>query len=161
SDRIQIGDYLIEIKADAAEQQSPTADDQLTQPIEKPERAPSSLTNIPEMQLGGPNAETVKLPATLQATAEPGGNGVAAAAAATPAPVLEPKPALPPAPAPAPAPALEPKSKPAPEPAADTSLARLTVLSSNFAGVEYELNDATMVLGRTDDNDIVINHRSI
>jgi pSer/pThr/pTyr-binding forkhead associated (FHA) protein len=37
---------------------------------------------------------------------------------------------------------------------------RVAILSTNFAGQEYELV-AAMVIGRTDDNDIVVNHRSI
>jgi pSer/pThr/pTyr-binding forkhead associated (FHA) protein len=149
SDRIQIGDYLIELKADT-EAATPGAEDQLTEPIEKPERASSSSSSIPVMQaVGVPNAETVKIPNTLTSTKPEhggnGGNGVSAAAAVTPAPVLERKltPAVP------------------EQPAEDATQARLTVLSSNFAGVEYELTETTMVLGRTDDNDIVINHRSI
>lgn len=148
SDRIQIGDYLIELKADTGEAPPAVADDQLTQPIEKPERAASSSSSIPVMQLGGPNAETVKLPSQLVSSAvqtAPGGNGVSAAAALTPAPVLEPT----------------PPPDVAERQADEETQARLTVLSSNFAGVEYELNESTMVLGRTDDNDIVINHRSI
>jgi pSer/pThr/pTyr-binding forkhead associated (FHA) protein len=151
SDRIQIGDYLIELKADTAETTPAAADDQLTQPIEKPERAASSSSSIPVVSAAASlsNVETVKLPSTLPpGKAEHGsngGNGVSAAAAVTPAPVIERKltPAVPEA------------------PADDAALARLTVLSSNFAGVEYELTEPTMVLGRTDDNDIVINHRSI
>lgn len=39
--------------------------------------------------------------------------------------------------------------------------ARLIVVSSNFARQEFPLEKAAMVLGRTDDNDIVLNHRSI
>lgn len=147
SDRIQIGDYLIELKAENGEGTPPAPDDQLTQPIEKPERAASSSSSIPVMQEAGPNVETIKLPSQLKAAAkgEHGGNGISAAAAVTPAPVLEPRP--PPA-------ASEPQAD-------DAAPGRLTVLSSNFAGVEYELAETTMVLGRTDDNDIVINHRSI
>ena len=38
---------------------------------------------------------------------------------------------------------------------------RLFVVSSNFAGQEFVLDKAAMVIGRTDENDIVINHRSI
>jgi pSer/pThr/pTyr-binding forkhead associated (FHA) protein len=38
---------------------------------------------------------------------------------------------------------------------------RLVVLSSNFAGKEFELSRPQMIVGRTDENDIVINHRSI
>src|SRR4029077_9341590 len=38
---------------------------------------------------------------------------------------------------------------------------KLVVVSSNFAGKEYELSRPQMIVGRTDENDIVINHRSI
>jgi len=39
--------------------------------------------------------------------------------------------------------------------------ARLIVVSSNFARQEFPLEKAAMIIGRTDDNDIVLNHRSI
>ncbi len=39
--------------------------------------------------------------------------------------------------------------------------ARLIVISSNFARQEFPLEKGAMVIGRTDDNDIVLNHRSI
>src|SRR5678816_1156780 len=38
---------------------------------------------------------------------------------------------------------------------------RVVILSTNFAGQEYELSKPAMVIGRTEDNDICINHRSI
>ncbi|HEX4404678.1 MAG TPA: FHA domain-containing protein [Polyangia bacterium] len=44
--------------------------------------------------------------------------------------------------------------------AADTS-ARLVVLTSELAGQEFSLARASVVIGRTDENDVVINHRSI
>jgi len=40
-------------------------------------------------------------------------------------------------------------------------VARLAVVSSNFAGQEFVLDKAAVVIGRTDENDVVINHRSI
>jgi len=39
--------------------------------------------------------------------------------------------------------------------------ARLIVVSTNFARQEFLLEKATVVIGRTDDNDVVLNHRSI
>ena len=39
--------------------------------------------------------------------------------------------------------------------------ARLVVVSSNFAGKEFKLDKAQCVIGRTDENDVVVNHRSI
>jgi pSer/pThr/pTyr-binding forkhead associated (FHA) protein len=44
--------------------------------------------------------------------------------------------------------------------AAETS-ARLVVLTSELAGQEFSLARASVVIGRTDENDVVINHRSI
>src|SRR5262249_34174445 len=42
-----------------------------------------------------------------------------------------------------------------------TGYGKLVVLSSNFAGKEFELSRPQMIIGRTEENDIVINHRSI
>lgn len=39
--------------------------------------------------------------------------------------------------------------------------ARLIVVSTNFARQEFPLEKAAVVIGRTDDNDVVLNHRSI
>jgi pSer/pThr/pTyr-binding forkhead associated (FHA) protein len=49
---------------------------------------------------------------------------------------------------------------PGPRPAAETN-ARLVVLTSDIAGQEFSLARASVVIGRTEENDIVINHRSI
>src|SRR6185295_16405606 len=38
---------------------------------------------------------------------------------------------------------------------------KLVVFSSNFAGKEFDLSRPQMIIGRTDENDICINHRSI
>ena len=38
---------------------------------------------------------------------------------------------------------------------------KLVILSSNFAGRELDLTRSQMIIGRTEDNDLVINHRSI
>jgi pSer/pThr/pTyr-binding forkhead associated (FHA) protein len=39
--------------------------------------------------------------------------------------------------------------------------ARLVVLTTELAGMEFELNRASLVIGRTDENEVVLNHRSI
>jgi pSer/pThr/pTyr-binding forkhead associated (FHA) protein len=39
--------------------------------------------------------------------------------------------------------------------------ARLVILNSNLAGLDFPVEKAECVIGRTEDNDIVINHRSI
>jgi ABC transport system ATP-binding/permease protein len=43
---------------------------------------------------------------------------------------------------------------------ADTA-GRLVCVSTNFPGQEWLLNKSLMVIGRTEDNDVVVNHRSI
>jgi pSer/pThr/pTyr-binding forkhead associated (FHA) protein len=55
-----------------------------------------------------------------------------------------------------PAPVLPPSAMPASD-----APARLVVVSSNFAGQQFTLEKAAVVIGRTDENDIVVNHRSI
>jgi pSer/pThr/pTyr-binding forkhead associated (FHA) protein len=44
---------------------------------------------------------------------------------------------------------------------APESPARVAVVSTNFAGREFTLGKPVMVIGRTEDNDIVLDHRSI
>lgn len=44
---------------------------------------------------------------------------------------------------------------------AHESPARVAVVSSNFAGREVVLSKSVMVIGRTEDNDVVLDHRSI
>ena len=116
SDRVQIGDYLIELKAEGAEQPVPY-EDARTQPIERldPQQLARAVTPQP-----------VPMPPMALADTDPG------ARAATAVPMT-----------------------------ATTGNARLVVLSSNFAGREFQLTKAQMVIGRTDENDVVINHRSI
>lgn len=45
--------------------------------------------------------------------------------------------------------------------AAAPGYGRLVVVSSNLAGKEFELARSPMIIGRTDDNDLIVNHRSI
>src|SRR5262249_30659256 len=54
-----------------------------------------------------------------------------------------------------------PIQPPAPISGQQEAPARLVVVSSNFAGQEFVLDKAAVVIGRTDENDVVINHRSI
>jgi pSer/pThr/pTyr-binding forkhead associated (FHA) protein len=139
SDRAQIGDYLIEVKAEATE-------------------APSSGV------VGGASSDDKTVPSSSTAAAaaaaldqtHPGAPPSAAAFASSPTqPVAV---AVP----------IEADDAPTARaevargaPAASGPVARLVVLSSNFAGQDFKLVGAQTVIGRTDDNDIVINHRSI
>jgi pSer/pThr/pTyr-binding forkhead associated (FHA) protein len=135
SDRVQIGDYLIELKAEGAEV-GPT-DDGKTQPIERIDPAMLAARGgsgvATPVMVGSPHA-------TMVALADTDPNQQAArlgAAAGMPQPMAV-------------------AAVPAP-----SGFARLVILSSNFAGQEFELTKPQMIIGRTDDNDIVVNHRSI
>lgn len=50
---------------------------------------------------------------------------------------------------------------PAPSPADDLALPRLVVLNTIFSGSTFALRAVENVIGRTDDNDIVVEHRSV
>jgi pSer/pThr/pTyr-binding forkhead associated (FHA) protein len=116
SDRVQIGDYLIELKAEGVEQPV-NYEDARTVPIERIDPA--------QLAAAMPSAVPAAVPMGLADT-DPTQRAVAPQAMAAAGPV-----------------------------------ARLVVLSSNFAGREFPLTKTEMVIGRTDDNDVVINHRSI
>lgn len=164
SDRVQIGDYLIELKAEGAEQGAGTPasyEDAKTQPVERMDpgygqRVTTPMQGAPPSPMAGgapppvpmaggapgqaPGPMMVGNPEqTLVALADtdPRMQARAAVVAATP-----------------PAGAVMPGM-------GTSGHARLVILSSNFAGREFELTKPQMVIGRTDDNDIVVNHRSI
>jgi pSer/pThr/pTyr-binding forkhead associated (FHA) protein/tetratricopeptide (TPR) repeat protein len=151
-DRIQIGDYLLALKMDRAQAAAGRAgadpfSDVKTQPMERPDDEPAAE---------GQPRDTLRVPVPVAGT-----NGAAAAGAA-PAPTG----ATPPPPPPAatgdalPESALD-MAPTTPVQQSTDQPARLVVLSSNFAGQEFLLDKAKLVIGRVDDNDIVVNHRSI
>ncbi len=107
ADRVQIGDYLIELKREGQDAVDALGDDAETKPI--------PVTTV-EMEPVDPMAMT-PVPESTSAPTTP-----------------EPAAAVPP---------------------------RVVVLSSNFAGQEWNLDKSRLVIGRTDENDIWINHRSI
>ena len=127
-DRIQIGDYLLELRVDRGAQEG-LAVTSVTQ------TAPMEVVSMSDLQSIPPGPPPI--PATngsAQSQAMHGGYA---------APVAE-----------------VPSQPTAPMPVAE-SPARLVVVSPNFAGREFVLDRPAMVIGRTDDNDVVINHRSI
>ena len=148
SDQVQIGDYKLYLKAEGVEQ----VDDARTMPIERvdtngaatevmnavpPAATPNGSTPPP---LASTALATAQTPAqlignpnrTLVAIADTDPQGRPVATAATVAALTTP-----------------------------VGYGKLCVVSSNFAGKEYELSRPQMIIGRTDENDIVVNHRSI
>lgn len=129
SDRVQIGDYLIEIRADSAKADGARSGGP-TQPMEANGAAPAAESVSTHSE-----ATTVPTPIV-----SPEPNEVAAAP-------TERIPAL-----------ADQDVHPSAQPQGH---GRMVVLSTNLAGREFELDKAAMVIGRTDENDIWINHRSI
>ncbi|HTR50201.1 MAG TPA: FHA domain-containing protein [Kofleriaceae bacterium] len=136
SDQVQIGDYKLYLKAEGVEQ----VDDARTMPIERLDaQATEQMPAVP------PSSPTQPIPAQ------------ALAAAATP----------PAAPRPLGTADTDPSGRPvatAAQVAAMNQAAtygKLCVISSNYAGKEFDLTRPQMIVGRTDENDLVINHRSI
>jgi pSer/pThr/pTyr-binding forkhead associated (FHA) protein len=124
SDRVQIGDYLIEVRSDAAVEAAssgPSQDE--TQPLERIDRIDKPPPTVPTIA-------AAEAPAAVTASAPE-----AVALADT-----------------------DPGRVPG---AAISNHGRLVILSTNFAGQEFVLDKPRMVVGRTDDNDIWLNHRSI
>lgn len=139
SDQVQIGDYKLYLKAEGVEQ----VDDARTMPIERVDSTvPTDVHNAVAP------APTAPMPAQAPPAAAPqmvgNPNRTLVAIADT-----------------------DPQGRPVASPAQVAALTttmgygKLVVLSSNFAGKEFELSRPQMIIGRTDENDIVINHRSI
>jgi pSer/pThr/pTyr-binding forkhead associated (FHA) protein len=145
SDQVQIGDYKLYLKAEGVEQ----VDDARTMPIERVDTA-NTATDV--MVAAAPPATqpmTIQTPApgTLPPAAQLVGNPNRTLVAVAD---------------------TDPQGRPVASPAqvaavlsSPVGYGKLVVLSSNFAGKEFELSRPQMIIGRTDENDIVVNHRSI
>ena len=138
ADRVQIGDYLIEIKSEAVRTDSPTGEVAAAS-VPESVGADSGAATVPVTAMNGAEPTEVDQP-TAQ---EPPPAAAAAAAAA---------------------------ESTGHDEEADTEVttvlgirpvARFVMLSTEEAGREFELAEGTMVIGRTDDNDFSIDHRSI
>ncbi len=144
SDQVQIGDYKLYLKAEGVEQ----VDDARTMPIERIDNAlptevmPAVATAPMSAQIPTVQAPPIIPPGAIPGTPQP--NRSPAAVADT-----------------------DPSGRPvatAAQVAAMTQpvgYGKLVVVSSNFAGKEFDLTRPQMIIGRTDENDIVVNHRSI
>jgi ABC transport system ATP-binding/permease protein len=140
SDQVQIGDYKLYLKAEGVEQ----IDDARTQPVERVDNAPTDVMT----------AVTPTAPAATQPIGVPLTTPVPGKLIGNPNQTLV-------------SIQDDPGGRPVATPAVINALTaplgygKLVVLSSNFAGKEFELSRPQMIIGRTDENDIVVNHRSI
>ncbi len=150
SDQVQIGDYKLYLKAEGVEQ----VDDARTMPIERVDAAPTDI--LPAVS--APTAP-IAIPATPTNGAIASGTGTQPAVQVTGNPnrtLVAMADTDPTTGRPLASPALIAAAIPQ-----QTGFGKLVVLSSNFAGKEYELARPQMIIGRTDENDLVVNHRSI
>ncbi|HEY3803366.1 MAG TPA: FHA domain-containing protein [Kofleriaceae bacterium] len=131
SDQVQIGDYKLYLKAEGVEQ----VDDARTMPIERIDTPPAEMPAVVPPPTGQPTTP-------MAAQARP---------AVAPLAVADTDPAGRPVATAAQVAALT----------APAGYGKFVVTSSNFAGKELDLTRPQMVIGRTDDNDLVLNHRSI
>jgi len=152
SDQVQIGDYKLYLKAEGVEQ----VDDARTMPIERVE--PGTATDVlPAVSPAPTQPVPIQTPpaTTTTPTPPPGQVVPGVQIVGTPNRTLV-----------AVADTVEGRPLARPEHIAAaipqaTGYGKLVVLSSNFAGKEFELSRPQMIIGRTDENDLVVNHRSI
>lgn len=130
ADRVQIGDYLIEVKADQPNSQAQTREIAVLTEEEVPSVA-ATASDAVTAQTSVPVSTPAPPEGAARATNGAGPNLSADAAAAIVSPDTE------------------------------HAYGRLVILSSTMAGREFELDKPAMVIGRTEENDIWVNHRSI
>ncbi|MDX2090299.1 MAG: FHA domain-containing protein [Kofleriaceae bacterium] len=145
SDQVQIGDYKLYLKAEGVEQ----GDEARTMPIERVESAPGATTEV----LNAVTPATQPIPVIAQGTQPPAPQApnLVGSPNRTQVAVADTDPAGRPVASAAQVAAMS----------APTGYGKLVCVSANFAGREFELSRPQMIVGRTDENDIVINHRSI
>src|SRR6476661_3226310 len=133
SDQVQIGDYKLYLKAEGVEQ----VDDARTMPIERID------SGLPTDVMPAVQPAAAPMAAQAQAAMAPPNRSAAAVADTDPSgrPVAT---------------AAQVAALTAP-----VGYGKLVGISSNIAGKEFDLTRPQMIIGRTDENDIVVNHRSI
>jgi pSer/pThr/pTyr-binding forkhead associated (FHA) protein len=141
SDQVQIGDYKLYLKAEGAEH----ADDSAARAHDRPDQAPTDVMSVPAGSAAGGLSQLVTAQVPAQLIGSPNRTQVSLQ------PIAD----------------TDPQGRPVASSAEVEKLmspvgyGKLVGLSSNFAGKELELSRPQMIIGRTEDNDIVINHRSI
>ena len=142
SDQVQIGDYKLYLKSEAVE----AVDDGKTMPHERVDGTATAvmtaMSGEPTEEFKAVSTEQMPAPANALPTQPPGGGNVAMAAITDTDPVGRPV---------ASAAAVAAMNAPA-------SHGRLVVMSTNFAGEEFELSRPQMFIGRTSDSPTLLCH---
>ena len=167
TDRVQIGDYLIELKSETHDKADTLSE--RTIPLERID--PHATTPVPDALEPNDSAVATTRMSKTDAASILGSSFVGPVTEAM-APLSDTDPSgAPPGAAPPPPPVAPGVAGPPPSQVSVTppvapvahsvAHARLVVLSTSFAGREFELDKPAMVVGRTEDNDVCLNHRSI
>jgi pSer/pThr/pTyr-binding forkhead associated (FHA) protein len=129
-----------------APRRSPVAPQPLAAPAPQPLAAPPPAQPVPRPQpVAAPKVAQPAQPAPVP-------RPVAQAQIVAPIPaVSEAQPTIP----------IRALGESVPDRTAGTAPARMFVLTTDLAGMEFTLDRASLVIGRTDENDIVLGHRSI
>ena len=137
SDRIQIGDYLLEIKPEKTD--SPQSEEEA---LDAQETNPNMLgLNVPTKPLikkADPETDPTPMPDIVSPLAN--------TQRLQKSKIDD---------------SVDPELEEVTPSADKERAARLVVLSTNYAGDEFHLKNRSMVIGRTEDNDIWLDHRSI
>ncbi len=135
TDRVQIGDYLIEIRSAARAESSPSDE---TQPVERIGHSDPvvSHSSPPPNPLAAESGAMPATPVVVPAVSAREAIGVADTDPGRAINVANASPSV-------------------------SNQGRLVVISTNFAGQEFILDKPAMVIGRTDENDVWLDHRSI
>ncbi|HEY6477296.1 MAG TPA: FHA domain-containing protein, partial [Polyangia bacterium] len=175
-DEVQIGDYKLVLRGER-----PPITDRPTTP-----NIPAVTTTAPLATVGGPVAIPGRASVAAMA-AQPSAAAAPAQAAAQPRSRTKTSPPKPMSAVPEGAPAAAPAAAPASSvdgsvvepvegqptiplralsetgspPGTVGASARLVALTTDLAGMEIALDKASLVIGRTDENDVLLNHRSI
>jgi pSer/pThr/pTyr-binding forkhead associated (FHA) protein len=138
-DQVSIGDYKLSVKSEAA---------QASAPAPAPP-APTVVDNLP----------AVLAEATAQAPARPAVPASNPQALTVPAPDVDGAPSAADAAPTIPVRTLAEQARAAERPRSPPL--RLVVVTTNLGGMEFRVDRPSMVIGRTEENDIIINHPSI
>ena len=161
-DEVQIGDYKLVLRGD----QPPITDRPTT-------RSLPAVTTAPLATVGGAVAIPTRASVAAMAAQQPSSHPVADAGAAQPRSRTKTSPPKPMTAVPEPDGAVAEVVEGQPtiplrsigeRPAGSlpaTRPARLVVLTTDLAGMEIPLDKASLVMGRTEENDVLLNHRSI
>jgi len=147
-DQVSIGDYKLSVKSETAADATPAVAASAPAPAAAPP-LPTLVDNLP----------AVLAEATVRAAARPAHPAANPQAVTVPAPDVDGAPSAADAAPTIPVRTLAEQARAAEKPRSPPL--RLVVVTTNLGGMEFMVDRASMVIGRTEENDIIVNHPSI